>query len=328
MNNRVRVAVALACLGLAAPLAAQTITEFPIPTASQLPYGVSRPARTATCGSPKSANKIGRITTAGVITEFPIPTPASGPVGIAAGPDGNLWFTETNANKIGRITTAGVITEFPIPTASSYPTASRPARTATCGSPKLGQPDRPDHDGRRHHRVPDSHGRTAGPGGIAAGPDGNLWFTEGNGNQIGRITTAGVITEFPIPTANSDPYGIAAGPDGNLWFTEAYWQPDRPDHHGRRHHRVPASQRPAATRSASRPARTATSGSPSSSQQDRPDHDGRRHHRVFRSRRPAAAPSGIAAGPDGNLWFTEVTPTTSAGLRRAAPAPPTRRRCA
>jgi streptogramin lyase len=33
--------------------------------------------------------------------------------------------------------------------------------------------------------------------------------------------TAGTITEFPIPTANSQPRGITAGPDGNLWFTES-----------------------------------------------------------------------------------------------------------
>ena len=60
------------------------------------------------------------------------------------------------------------------------------------------------------------------PYGIAAGPDGNLWFAEISGlaNKIGRITTVGVVTEFPIPTAFSNPEGIAAGPDGNLWFTE------------------------------------------------------------------------------------------------------------
>src|SRR5437667_299854 len=57
------------------------------------------------------------------------------------------------------------------------------------------------------------------PTGIAAGPDGNLWFTETGANAIGRITPAGVITEFPIPTANSSPWAITAGPDGNLWFT-------------------------------------------------------------------------------------------------------------
>ena len=42
----------------------------------------------------------------------------------------------------------------------------------------------------------------------------------GQCNQIGRITTAGVVTEFPIPTAGSFPTGIATGPDDNLWFTE------------------------------------------------------------------------------------------------------------
>jgi streptogramin lyase len=56
---------------------------------------------------------------------------------------------------------------------------------------------------------------------IAAGPDGNLWFTEFNGaGKIGRITTAGVLAEFPIPGLSSSPIGIAAGPDGNLWFAE------------------------------------------------------------------------------------------------------------
>ncbi len=59
------------------------------------------------------------------------------------------------------------------------------------------------------------------PRGIAAGPDGNLWFTEKVGNRIGRITTAGVVTEFSTGiTASSGPFGIAAGPDGNLWFTQ------------------------------------------------------------------------------------------------------------
>ncbi|MHB1536539.1 MAG: Vgb family protein, partial [Acidimicrobiales bacterium] len=56
--------------------------------------------------------------------------------------------------------------------------------------------------------------------GITAGPDGNLWFTENGGDKVGRITPAGAITEYPLPTANSGPDGITAGPDGNVWFTE------------------------------------------------------------------------------------------------------------
>ena len=128
----------------------------------------------------ENANKIGRITTAGVVTEFPIPTPNSDTAEIVAGPDGSVWFMEFAANKIGRITPAGIITEFPIPTPQSSPDGSE----------------------------------------ITAGPDGNLWFAENAANKIGRMTTSGDFTEFAVPTANSGPSAITAGPDGNLWFTE------------------------------------------------------------------------------------------------------------
>jgi len=58
---------------------------------------------------------------------------------------------------------------------------------------------------------------------ITAGPDGALWFTEYFGNKIGRITTAGVVTEYSVPMAAggvSQLTSITAGPDGDLWFTE------------------------------------------------------------------------------------------------------------
>jgi virginiamycin B lyase len=98
--------------------------------------------------------------------------------------------------------------------------------------------------------------RGAYPQGIAAGSDGNLWFTETNTGRIGRISTTGVIKEFPasatfgitaaggalwftaavgkigriatdgtegyfpIPYSPAAPYGIAPGSDGDLWFTD------------------------------------------------------------------------------------------------------------
>jgi virginiamycin B lyase len=56
---------------------------------------------------------------------------------------------------------------------------------------------------------------------IAAGSDGNMWFTEFPGNTVAKITPAGVVTECPaIPTAASNPQGIVGASDGNLWFTE------------------------------------------------------------------------------------------------------------
>ena len=69
------------------------------------------------------------------------------------------------------------------------------------------------------HAIPTSN---SAPALITVGPDGALWFTEGNSgaNKIGRITTNGSLTEFAVPTPNADVYGITSGPDGALWFTE------------------------------------------------------------------------------------------------------------
>src|SRR3954470_9973959 len=55
---------------------------------------------------------------------------------------------------------------------------------------------------------------------VTTGPDGNVWFTEQSANRIGRISPAGTVTEFVVPTASSTPQFITTGPDGALWFTE------------------------------------------------------------------------------------------------------------
>ncbi|MEO8191068.1 MAG: hypothetical protein ABI682_12065 [Acidobacteriota bacterium] len=136
--------------------------------------------------------------------------------------------------------------------------------------------------------------------GIAAGPDGNVWFTERNASKIGRITPSGVVTEFSIPTAGSEPTSITRGPDGNLWFTE----------------------------NAGKIGRITTAGAvteyPLSNTSSTPDSivvgsDGNLWFTEFALGKigritPAGAitefqtpsdPASIAPGSDGNLWFTE-----------------------
>jgi len=206
----------------------------------------------------EQAGIIGRITPMGQITEFPLPGtfPSPYPGAIAAGPDGNLWFTETAVvdtgavGRIGRITTAGVITEFPV-------TAIMSSGTAVTLS------------------------------GIAAGPDGNLWFTKTGENKIGRITTAGVATEFPVPTPGSGLSLITAGPDGSLWFTEAAGQIGRITTSGI----VTEFPIPSVLASGF-----------------------------------TMGPSGITVGPDGNIWFTEflnstVGRITPSGVMTESPFP-------
>jgi virginiamycin B lyase len=103
---------------------------------------------------------------------------------------------------------------------------------------------------------------------IRAGPDGALWFTEYWSHIVGRITTAGVVTEFPLPSGQGNPGQITAGSDGALWFTE-----QDPDKIGRM-----------------------TTGGVYSSFALPPPASGL-----------GTQPDYITAGPDGALWFTETT---------------------
>ena len=181
-----------------------TIVEFPIGASgtNAHPNGITAGSdgnmwfTRDTTDLPNGVTKVSRILTASpnTITEFAL-TDGSNPEGITSGPDGNLWFVESfnsGTPRIGRMD----------------PRAVDPATTLTEFTAGL-----------TNHASPD---------GIASGCDGNLWFTEDAGAggappAIGRITLAGVITEYPVPTAGSFPAGISASVPGdpNMWFGEA-----------------------------------------------------------------------------------------------------------
>ena len=84
-----------------------TITEYPVPTASSEPIGITGGPDGNLWFTEFSGNKIGRITPTApnTITEFPIPTANSDPRGIASGRGDKVWIAESMGNKIGRIDT-------------------------------------------------------------------------------------------------------------------------------------------------------------------------------------------------------------------------------
>jgi len=147
----------------------------------------------------------------------------------------------------------------------------------------------------------------ASPVEIAAGPDGNLWFTEHDGDAIGRITPSGVVTEFLEGiSVGSGPLGTTPGPDGNLWFTEY--------DAGRIGRITPAgvvTEFSAGISSGSSP-RSIVTGADGNLWYT--DTNGRRIGRIT----PAGVvtefsidtgfgggPNAITLGPDGNVWWTE-----------------------
>jgi virginiamycin B lyase len=154
----------------------------------------------------------------------------------SGGPDGALKFTTAANIAIGRISTSGTVTFYYVP--SGYDAMA-----------------------------------------ITNGPDGALWFTEHfpgpgtcNGvpceNKIGRITTAGVITEYDYDYVASS--SITTGSDGALWFTSS----NQDDIFGNNLGRI------------------TTSGAMTNS---------------YTIPTPNAGAFGITTGPDGGLWFTEYS---------------------
>ncbi len=67
--------------------------------------------------------------------------------------------------------------------------------------------------------APSLGGPNSGLNTIVNGPDGALWFGGSGATKIGRITTSGVMTEFPLPQGFTHDFGaMVVGPDGALWF--------------------------------------------------------------------------------------------------------------
>src|SRR5262249_59729603 len=72
--------------------------------------------------------------------------------------------------------------------------------------------------------IPDT--TVARPEGITRGPDGNLWFAQSTADRIGRITPAGLVTQFALPFL-SQPSEITAGADGRPRLTAPAAPPPR-----------------------------------------------------------------------------------------------------
>ena len=259
-----------------------TITEYPIPNASSRGLASLRAITAGPDGrmwfteNAGDANKIGRVTTTGVMDEITLPTAFAGPIGITVGPDGNMWFTEGGSSAaVGHMppsaTSSADIVEINVPTPGSSPFD------------------------------------------ITAGPDGKLWFTEfaSNSGKIGVLDPSATqttdITEFSVDHTmlHANPYGIVSGPGGKLWFstngnaTVGFITPPGAEVPTTDQYALPGSGNditvgPDGNLWVAEPAGPIARVTPAGTVTE------------FPTRHPDEQPVGIAAGPDGYIWFTSL----------------------
>jgi virginiamycin B lyase len=160
----------------------------------------------------------------------------------------------------------------------------------------------------------------SGPDQLAVGSDGNFWYTEMAGSNVGRMTPAGAVTEFPTHALFTR--CITAGPDGNVWFTEAS------NGHGVNYigRVTPAGavtefQVPTLDCNALH----ITTGPDGNLwfTEETGNQLGRITPAGVITEYPLAAdtiPEGITTGPDGNLWFGEFGPDSIGRVNPANPA--------
>ena len=126
-------------------------------------------------------------TSEALIKEIPV-TSAAEPFGITAGPDGNIWFA------VAGNSAAGTINEI---TPQSDPSLDTIDQTLSIPTTVVATPD---------------------PTEITAGPDGNLWFTDGAG-AIGEVNL-NAQPHYVVTTA--PPAAVTAGSNFNFTVTAEY----------------------------------------------------------------------------------------------------------
>jgi streptogramin lyase len=213
-----------------------SITSFTIPgntvLLSQLVDGYDGELWFAVSTSTSSANAtvaLDRISVTGSIASFPLPG-VDNSVSLVTGPDGNVWFASDPGNTVpnmvvGNVTPAGQVTEIPVGGQSDFLNGlvSGPAGDVWFGVNGLSAAHQPVSEiGQATPAGPVKLFPLAGDSldSIAAGPDGNLWFTATIGKRnwrsvVGRMTPSGGVTLFPIPIHDGVPE-VVNGPSGRL----------------------------------------------------------------------------------------------------------------
>jgi virginiamycin B lyase len=173
---------------------------------------------------------------------------------ILEGPDGNVWFTDYSDDRIGKITPAGHVTFFQLGSeASPFSMALGSDGALWFTEYFVGKIGRLTTGGQLT-----TFGASQTPLYIVSGPDGNLWYDDGDGNiykmttsgksrrvrhvyELGNLwaaynnlwlytasgaqleemsTTGKILRKYAVPQS-CIPFGLTSGPQDSIWYVDA-----------------------------------------------------------------------------------------------------------
>ena len=216
--------IAFILLMLAAPVMAQSIET----QVFQLPEG-SRPHDAAPAPDGKiwyTAQRHGALgiidPATGDIRQVPLGE-GSAPHGVIQGPDGAAWITDGGQNAIVRFDPdSEEVTVWPLPEDTGYTNLNTGAFDGdgvhwfTGQNGIYGRLD-PATGEMQVFRDPDGRG----PYGIAAAPDGEIYYVSLAGSHLGQVNReTGEVTMIEPPTEGAGTRRVWASSNGDLWISE------------------------------------------------------------------------------------------------------------
>lgn len=207
---------------MAAPAAYAPPQEFPVPAGSH-PHDVAPASDGGVWYTAQSTGMLGHLDPAsGRVRQISLGD-GSRPHGVITGPDGAAWITDGGLNAIVRVDPrTGEVRRFPLPAErarANLNTAAFDRRGVLWFTGQAGVIGRLDPE-TEQLRVWDAP-RGRGPYGIAATPDGSVYFASLAGSYVGRIDSVnGSVTVLEPPTARQGARRVWSDSRGRIWVSE------------------------------------------------------------------------------------------------------------
>jgi virginiamycin B lyase len=164
------------------------------------------------------SDAIGRLRN-GHVERLPTSSRNNEPLGLAVAADGSAWYTDLAARAIAHVNEAGKIERFVLDTPITRlgRLAIAPDNSVWFADPTGYGMTRLKDGAFSRYQIESARG---GPYGVAVAPDGAIWATLQNGNQLLQIAADGAGKTFEIPRNGAVPTDIAVGSGGSVWFLQ------------------------------------------------------------------------------------------------------------